>query len=161
RDEILPKCYKNISNTIEELRILSKALVPPSLGDIGITEALNEMKTDVERTGKLKIVINIKGAESPAIDSKLKLMVFRNVQEQINNVIKHAQANTATINLILNTNSLNLIIIDDGVGFDPTQKARGIGLNNISSRAELYNGVMEVNSAPGEGCTLKVKIPIN
>src|SRR5690606_11497728 len=84
RDEILPKCYKNISNTIEELRILSKALVPPSLGDIGITEALNEMKTDVERTGKLKIVINIKGAESPAIDRKLKLMVFRIVQEQIN-----------------------------------------------------------------------------
>lgn len=161
RDEILPKCYKNISNTIEELRILSKALVPPSLGDIGITEALNEMKTDVERTGKLKIVINIKGAESPAIDSKLKLMVFRIVQEQINNVIKHAQATTATINLILNPNSLNLIIIDDGIGFDPTQKARGIGLNNISSRAELYNGVMEVNSAPGEGCTLKVKIPIN
>jgi two-component system sensor histidine kinase UhpB len=161
RDEILPKCYNNISNTIEELRMLSKTLVPPSLGDIGIVEAINEMINDIERTGRLKIKFQSRGVESPAMDSQLKLMVFRIVQEQINNILKHAEAETATINLNFNTNALNLSIIDNGKGFDPTQKARGIGLNNIACRAELYNGVMEINSAPGKGCTLTVTIPIN
>lgn len=161
RDEILPKCYNNISNTIEELRMLSKSLVPPSLGDMGIVEAINEMINDIERTGRLKIKFQSRGVESPAMDSQLKLMVFRIVQEQINNILKHAEAETATINLNFNTNALNLSIIDNGKGFDPTQKARGIGLNNIASRAELYNGVMEINSAPGKGCTLTVTIPIN
>ncbi|MBA4168064.1 MAG: sensor histidine kinase, partial [Chitinophagaceae bacterium] len=55
---------------------------------------------------------------------------------------------------------LSLSIDDNGIGFDPKKRMKGIGLMNITSRAEVHDGIMEVISAPGNGCTLKISIPV-
>jgi two-component system sensor histidine kinase UhpB len=98
--------------------------------------------------------------KSQMIDNKEELMLYRIVQEQINNIRKYSKAKNVIILLSIEGNSQQLSIIDDGVGFDTSIKSRGIGLKNIQSRVEFYSGSMEIISAPGKGCTLNINIPL-
>ncbi len=87
-------------------------------------------------------------------------MLFRIIQEQINNIIKYAIASVILIRLITDRDQVMLVVSDNGKGFDPLTIKKGLGLNNIISRAELFNGKAEIRSKPGEGCTLIVSVPI-
>lgn len=160
REELLVKCHKNVSVSIEEIRKLSRSLVPPSLGDIGIKEALGEMVTDLNLTQSLKVRLRTSGLSKLNIPSNTKLMIYRIVQEQVNNILKHSGASEAEIRLSVSGNWLQLLISDNGSGFDMNKRKKGIGLNNITSRAELHNGHLEIQSSPGNGCILKVSIPV-
>ncbi|MFT3826427.1 MAG: PAS domain S-box protein [Chitinophagaceae bacterium] len=160
REELLHKTYNNISKAIEEIRTLSKALVPPSLQDIGLKEAINEMIVNLPPAAGLSVKLKTSGLHSENISASVKLMAFRIVQEQLNNIVKHAKALNAEIRLTISEKMLNIIISDDGIGFDSKKKRRGIGLSNISSRATLHKGHVEIITAPGSGCTLKVFIPL-
>lgn len=160
REELLVKCHKNVSVSIEEIRKLSRSLVPPSLGDIGIKEALGEMVTELNLTQRLKIRLRTSGLSKMNIPANSKLMIYRIVQEQINNILKHSGASEAEIRLSVSGNWLQLNIADNGVGFDLQKRKKGVGLNNITSRAELHNGHIEIVSSPGNGCILKVSIPV-
>jgi len=82
------------------------------------------------------------------------------VQEQVNNIVKYAKAINAIITLIIGEQNIYLSIKDNGVGFDPSAKARGIGLKNINSRVSFYSGTLNVITAPGQGCTLEINIPV-
>ena len=90
------------------------------------------------------------------VEDKLKLTIYRIIQEQLNNVLKHAQAQTVFITLQQQGNEVNLHIQDDGKGFDVTQKRNGVGLKNIKSRAEMFNGRVKIQSEPGKGCVVSV-----
>ena len=97
-------------------------------------------------------------------EDKLKLMLFRIIQEQVNNVLKHAAAKNLIIELILEEgeNCIGLTITDDGKGFHPDKikNKKGLGLSNIMSRADLFGGKLTILSAPGEGCKLRVQVPV-
>jgi PAS domain S-box-containing protein len=160
REELLLKSYGNISKAIEEIRNLSKSLVPPSLGDIGLKEALKELISLVPAKGRLNVSLRANGLYKAVIPDTIKLMVFRIVQEQLNNIVKHSRATKAEIKLSISKKMLNIIITDDGVGFDTSKKKRGIGLSNISSRAALHKGQVEIITVPNGGCILKVIIPL-
>ncbi|MEI9808900.1 MAG: ATP-binding protein [Bacteroidota bacterium] len=86
--------------------------------------------------------------------------LFRILQEQLNNILKHAKATEATIELSQSKESISLIIADNGVGFNTDLKQKGIGVANIKSRAAFYNGVAEFISQAGGGCLLKVVFPV-
>jgi len=80
----------------------------------------------------------------------------------VNNILKHSRATRAEIRLAVTKDKkmLNISVSDNGVGFDTRKRPRGIGLMNITSRAELHNGDVEIISSPGKGCTVKISIPI-
>jgi two-component system sensor histidine kinase UhpB len=160
RKELLYKSYENISKAINEIRLLSKNLVPPSLGDIGLKEALLELIANITVSPGLHIRIKANDQHIESLHNNKKLILYRIIQEQMNNIIKHAHATQAEIELKTTRHKAHLIIKDNGVGFDPRQKAKGIGLNNIISRVEMQNGSMEIISSNGQGCTLKVDIPL-
>jgi PAS domain S-box-containing protein len=160
REQLLYKSYANISKAIEEIRSLSRSLVPPSLDDIGLATAITEMIAQVNETSKLKVTLTTSGMSKNTLSDPLKLMVYRIVQEQLNNIIKHAKAKKAAVKLSISKKILNIIVTDDGIGFDQKKKVRGIGLSNISSRAALHKGKVEIITAPEGGCTLKVFIPL-
>lgn len=82
--------------------------------------------------------------------------IYRIIQEQFNNILKHADAQKIIIRLVQDKKKTVLSIKDDGVGFDTGKKAKGVGLMNIKTRASLFNGEMMVISSPGNGCELKV-----
>lgn len=86
----------------------------------------------------------------------MQLTIYRTVQEQLNNILKYACAKNVLIQTILHDKELTLLIEDDGIGFDTTQKKMGVGFLNIQTRASICNGTMELTSNPGEGCSLKL-----
>jgi two-component system sensor histidine kinase UhpB len=74
--------------------------------------------------------------------------------------MKHSKATEAEIRLSVIDSRLQLTITDNGIGFDPKKRMKGIGLMNITSRTEVHNGHVEIISSPGKGCTIKISIPL-
>ncbi|MCL6265702.1 tetratricopeptide repeat-containing sensor histidine kinase [Flagellimonas myxillae] len=97
--------------------------------------------------------------EWDALDGDIKINTYRIVQESLKNSVKHAQCKQATISFTLEDGLLTLTIQDDGVGFEVNKGRNGIGLRNLTSRAEKINGSLQVESQKGEGTTITVQIP--
>ncbi len=161
RPDLLTDSKNYIVSAINGIRDLSRSLLPPSLGVVSLTEALYDLLETINRTKQLTCITDCEGLDETPISDKLKLTIFRIVQEQMNNVISHANAKTAIVKLINKDNHLHLSIKDDGVGFDTTQKRTGVGLQNITSRAELLNGNVVIDSVPGKGCELLIDFDLN
>jgi len=156
RIELLAKSRKNISMAIEEIRKLSKELITPTLNDLGLIQSIKELIRSILAVKKMKIRLNISGLDESTLLPEQKINVYRIIQEQLNNILKHAQASTVIIELNKENEQISLLVKDDGKGFDPRVRRNGVGISNIISRAELYNGKVEIDSAPGKGCRLEV-----
>ena len=142
-----------------EAQKIGKHYTPPSLGDIGLKEAVSELIESLNLSQRIKLTLKTTGIDLVSMPDNIKLMAYRIVQEQVNNIIKHSRATTAEIKLAVSRKMFNITVKDNGIGFDAKRKSNGIGLNNITSRAELHNGKVDVVSSPGKGCTLKVSLP--
>lgn len=160
REKLIQKSFNNVSEAIEEIRKLSRSLVPPSLGDIGLVDALREMMEEINIMNKINVQLKCEDYAKNSKDKKIELMLYRIVQEQMNNILKYAKASEITVTLKTGVKSIFLSVVDNGLGFDPSQKAKGIGLKNINSRVELFSGNLNIISAPGKGCALEINIPI-
>jgi len=156
---LVKKSYEYVDMAMVEIRKLSHSLVAPSLGDIGLQGALEELvnNMNINNLHKVELINEISSAQ--LIDNKMELMVYRIIQEQMNNINKYAKAKKAVIHLSTGGKTLHLSVSDDGVGFDTSQKSMGIGLQNIKSRVEFYSGKLNIISAPGHGCSLEISIP--
>jgi len=141
---------------IEEIRRLSKELITPSLNDLGLVQSIQELIRSIQMVKKMKIRLAISGLDENSLLPEQKINVYRIIQEQLNNILKHAQANTVMIELNKEEAQIRLLVADNGKGFDPQKRRDGVGISNIISRAELYNGRVEIDSAPGKGCRLEV-----
>jgi len=148
-------------SAIEAIRKLSKGLTTHTISDFGLFAAIDKLVTDTMQTQAIIIHYSIDKMLEDQLNLKFKLNIFRIIQEQINNIIKHAKAKHVNIQLSKNKFSVILTIADDGIGFDNLQDIKGIGLLNIKSRSSLYNGAVTVVSHPGEGCTIKVIFPLS
>jgi two-component system sensor histidine kinase UhpB len=89
-----------------------------------------------------------------------KITLFRIVQEQMKNILKHSAATITDISLKTVEENVQLTIRDNGKGFNLRNTRHGIGLSNIYERTKFYNGVADVNTEPGKGCTLTISLPI-
>ena len=160
KDDLLESCYVYVNEAMEEIRKLSHSLVAPSLGDMGLQEALQELAQEINFTTGLQIQLINEINTGQIIDDKKELMLYRIVQEQMNNISKYANAKLIVIQLKSENDNLYLSIADNGIGFDTKKKAKGIGLKNIKSRVEFYSGKMNITSSPGQGCKLELTIPL-
>jgi len=160
-EDLVGISYEYVNQAMEEIRKLSHSLVTPSLGDISLKEALQELAENINLLEGLQVQLLVdEKYNEQAKDKNKELMLYRIVQEQLNNITKYAKAKEAVISLKIDSDNLFLSVADNGVGFDTTQKSKGIGLKNISSRIEFYSGNMNIISSPGRGCTLEVYIPM-
>jgi len=160
QSQLLNKCHENIVNAIEQIRQLSHSLVAPSLVHITLIAAIKEIIANIRLTKSQEVELKIKNFNEEIIDKNIKLMFYRIVQEQTNNIIKHARAKNAIIELEATPDNFILIIGDNGVGFNTNQNFEGIGLRNIKNRVSLYDGTVDIISSPGNGCTLEVRVPV-
>ena len=154
RDSLLVSSSAYTLQAIDEIRKLSKTLITPSIKEIGLLDAIKDVSDDIMLVQPLKINLVTKDFTEQSLNEKFKLSLFRIVQEQLNNILKHAKANNVSINFMENENEINLSISDDGVGFDTSKRKKGVGITNIKSRSELYKGTVDIVSEPGHGCTL-------
>ena len=150
---------KLIGQAIKEIRDLSHSMITPFIEGKNLSDALNDLIETISSGSKLMIDKEIKIFDENDIPGKLKLILYRIVQEQFGNIIKHASANTIILKLIRDKEAIFLSIKDDGAGFDTSLKAKGIGLINIRTRSSLFNGEVNFISSPGTGCELTVKFP--
>ncbi len=160
RPDLMAESKLLVEKAMVEIRNLSKSLLPPSLGEIGLMQALTELVENIKQVNQLGIYIKWNLEDENEMPGKLKLTIFRIAQEQLNNVIKHACAKNVVISINQKNQSLEISIKDDGLGFNPLLKRKGVGLKNISSRAEVNSGKVTLISSPGEGCELIVKFSV-
>ncbi len=157
--EIINHAHKNLSGIINKIRHLSQSLVPPTLGDIGLIESIQEICDSLKRTHTFNIEFYHRHFNEEALPDNLKLMLFRIIQEQVNNIIRHAHADAIQIRLQSDAEYIILTVADNGKGFDTSNYKKGLGLASITNRANLFNGKVEIDTLPGKGCSLSVAIP--
>jgi len=158
--DLLDKSFQYVNDAMEEIRKLSHSLVSSVLNEKGLRECLRNLVHELNSNHGFKVKLIYKISKERILYPKMELTLYRIIQEQVNNIRKHAKANNIVIHLREKEDHLDLSILDDGIGFDPTKKGNGIGLRNIQSRANIYSGSMNIFSSPGEGCHLEVSIPL-
>jgi PAS domain S-box-containing protein len=153
------KVMETLDMAISEIQTISRQMVLPKLKEKTLADSIQELVKDLKMACQFKIrFIHEKHCRETISEGK-KIALYRIVQEQLKNVIQYSKASNILIQLQFNPHTVDLIVQDDGVGFDPLKKTKGIGLANIYDRTTLYNGTVELQSAPGCGCRLKVSIP--
>ena len=152
------KSIEYLQMAVEEIRQLSKELSSPHLQHNSLGEILRTMINDINMVGSLSITLFYdEKAEELSVGKKTTL--FRVLQEQMKNILKHSGASQATVSLTMEKEEVVLVIEDNGKGFEPGQTHRGIGLANIQERTNYYNGRVSIRSRTGSGCTVSVWLP--
>lgn len=144
---------------IEEIRKLSKELVTPKLKEENLADNIWTIIRDIQMTGKLEISFE-HNVRDELLSPGKKITLFRIIQEQLKNILRHSGARKTKISLLSNDENVFLRIEDNGKGFDPQQTRQGIGLSNIHERTQFYHGTAELKASAGQGCTLIVTIPL-
>jgi signal transduction histidine kinase len=117
------------------------------------------MIADIQLAGKLKISFT-HDIRDELLSSGKKITLFRILQEQLKNIIKHSRATITQIFLQDKEDHVTLMIKDNGIRFNAQKTRQEIGLSNIEERAAFYNGTIDIETSPGKGCILTVTIPV-
>ena len=152
------KTAEQVEQLIKDVRQLSHDLSPPLAYVAGLQPLLENLIADTRHSSGLDIkfqVHDFKEGLSPAQIQQL----YRIVQEALNNCVKHAEASRIDIQLFGHPTELDIIIEDNGKGFDLKNTTQGFGLNQMRIRTESLGGRIEINSHPGGGCHLLIQVP--
>ncbi|MGZ3839435.1 MAG: PAS domain-containing protein [Flavisolibacter sp.] len=160
KDELIQKSTKNIINVINEIRQLSRSLMDPSIGDLGLIDSIHDLIENINLTRKLHVSLKTKAGIEDLLDKNQKLTIFRIIQEALNNAIRHAKATSVVIQFLVHGNSAKVMIEDDGIGFNIQTVKKGAGLKNIQNRIYLINGSHSIQSIPGKGSKILINFPI-
>lgn len=160
--ELVTGSVNFISRAIEDLSYISKALHTDFIKEHGLLGALELELNKIKKLGIFDIRYEVIGSVV-YMQTQNELVIFRIIQEVLNNCIKHAQATTIEVMLNYEKTGMEIRIKDNGKGFTSNaakaQSGKGTGLMNIVKRAALINGTCRLASAPGEGTTVSLQIP--
>jgi two-component system, NarL family, sensor histidine kinase UhpB len=161
-----PSQFQEIKNLLDgvdrQIRRLSHELRPTLLDDLGLVAAIEFLSEGVSKRSGLRI--KFRPSNVKRLPPALETVLYRAIQEALNNVAKHAQAKTVRIRLSRAQNVVSCIVADDGVGFDPRAfktgtKERGLGLIGIREKLQPLSGTVRLFSSPGQGTKLIITVP--
>lgn len=150
-----------LDTSIQEMRRVAHNLMPEALFKFGLDATLREYCAGIANSGVLNIRYQSFGLESESPDQSISVSVYRIIQELINNIIKHAGARFAMVQLSKSGNLLLIDVEDDGKGFSPdgADQSRGMGWSNIRKRLEYLKGELNIHSGAGQGTSIHIEIP--
>jgi signal transduction histidine kinase len=158
-EEAAEETVERLEGQIDELSRLINDLRPASLERLGLAGALEALAEECSARGELDVDAEIKIAEK--LSREEERVVYRLVQEALNNVLKHASATSANVSAHLIDHQVRIAVEDDGCGFDPSSvEAKGHGLTGMRERIELLGGEIEVRSEPESGTRISVWVPV-
>ncbi|MBL6449382.1 tetratricopeptide repeat protein [Fulvivirga sp. 29W222] len=161
QNQELNKVIRNIDETYHEVRTLSHHLIPPKIMENEFIELIKNYLDDLKRSHLFEIHFGYHPqTELNKLPNQIKTEVYRIIQELMNNIIKHAKADQVDIQLTKLNESLNLMVEDNGVGFDASATSSGIGLNNIHSRVKLLDGEINIDTTINRGTIVDITIPV-
>ncbi|MGF2412059.1 PAS domain-containing sensor histidine kinase [Ferruginibacter sp.] len=146
-----------IDETMHEIRLLTRRSTTPKQ-NINLKELVHSLLETLDKNTSIKTSFAYSVA-TDFNDDDLKLNIYRILQEQTNNIMKHADAANVNIALETSSNVIYIEVKDDGKGFNVNKKREGIGLSNIINRVESFNGKVVIQSTQGKGCKLQITIP--
>ncbi len=155
-----------VQESIEECRRIQSDLRPMMLDDLGLLTTLSWFCRRFQTIYSHIRVEQENGIEESEISDDLKIVIYRILQEAMNNIAKHSQANLVNLSLRKVGNHLEFVIRDNGQGFDPVmvlspeRTKRGLGLTSMTERIELSGGAFDVDSAEGKGTIIRASWPI-
>lgn len=158
--ELIARSEGMVNTVINDIRNLCHSLTPPGLKDIGLKEALEDLLNTYEAVGKLEAHLRYE-LDPDEVDEDLQFNLFRITQEQMNNIARHSEATEVWLDFESTGAGIYVSIRDNGQGFDLKKVQRGLGFNNIKNRLTIYEGKMDIKTAPGKGCTLLLFIPVS
>ena len=149
-----------ICDIATDVHDLSYALHPSWLKTLGLVSGLQSLCRDASKQRALRVSFTHHSIPS-TLDADVSLNVFRIVQEGLHNIIRHSQADEASVSITCDDGHLALQIVDAGAGFDSTQlQSAGLGLDSMRERVAVLKGRLSVDSAPGQGTRITVQIPL-
>jgi signal transduction histidine kinase len=151
-----------INNASDELRKIAHNMMPEVLMKVGLAEALQDFCNNISSGKLLKINLQTFGMEK-RLSSATEIMLYRIIQELVNNIIKHAYATEAIIQINREGNRLSLTIEDNGKGFDTkeVEEKRSMGMATIRSRVDYLNGRLTIDSRKDIGTTVMIDLLLN
>jgi signal transduction histidine kinase len=155
------KAVELIDQTIDDVRRMTYALMPPAIRDFGVGKALIHFTNLIARSTRIDIqYYDGTKDKNSQIDNDLGISIFRIVQELVNNTVKHAEASIIRITLTEFDDYCSLDYFDNGKGFDMNVVQKGAGFRNIAERIDVFNGELNVESGK-EGTRVEIEIPMN
>lgn len=150
-----------VRQLILDLKSLSISLNSDRVVQIGIVKGLEGEMDRINKTGQFTATIKQEGPV-PLLDANTTIILYRMVQEILNNTVKHSNAKRIEITLQASENLLTLVCSDDGVGFNSEEKieSSGSGLLNLQSRAKLIHADLTIRSSPESGTTVSIELPV-
>lgn len=139
-----------LDGAIKQIRGIIRDLVPKNIEEKGLAGVLEDMKTHLESAAGVRINLQV-ADQSRRLPVQTEINIFRIIQEIVNNAIKHADASEINVSLSQTPDHLDLVVADNGKGFDPTLLHEGSGLKNIQTRTQMNHGNLQLHSVPGEG----------
>ena len=152
-----------LDDSIREIRNISHNMVPDALIKYGLKHAIVDFVSKINQTKKIQINFECNGFEENSLEDTEKLMLYRIIQESVNNALKYAQATQMSIQLSADINEISLLMEDNGKGFDieEVKQKAGIGLKNMQLRTDYLKGKFEIESSPKNGTTIIIEIPLS
>lgn len=154
------KLREMLDLAVNEIRTLSANLKPPRFDEEKLEDAIKLLAAYITRVKKMEIQVQIDSSLDGGLSSEQKLMLYRIVQEQLNNCTKYADASEIQIVASCSDGCVQVTVNDNGKGFDPALLREGTGMRNIRGRLELFQGEVQFESSPGAGCMLKARFPM-
>jgi len=159
--ELFDKTNELIEEAYQKVRGMAHAKNAGVIGSEGLVPAVQNIAKKIAIPGKLKVQV-IPFGMTKRFENAMEVNLFRMIQEILTNAIKHAEATEITVSLTQDEDSINIIIEDNGKGFNPKSitKKEGMGLNNITKKVEQLNGTFNIDSFEGKGTTILIDIPL-
>jgi signal transduction histidine kinase len=149
---------ERISQIVNSVRHLSHELHPSILSDLDFEDVVRELGERMRKQHYISVRFSARNVPR-VIEPSVSLGLYRIIQEALQNVVKHAAAAAVEMALLGRPDCLEVSITDNGKGFAPAEKTRGLGLINMAQRADLLGGTLNVESHPGQGTKICVRVP--
>ncbi|GAA4325589.1 PAS domain S-box protein [Flaviaesturariibacter amylovorans] len=159
RPALIEKSYRQTQAVINEIRSLCRTIIAPTHTEPCLVHNIRDLIASYEPVAPFTVHFDA-APDFPALPPEMSLTLFRITQEALNNVVKYAGAQNIWITLSAKKGCVRLKVRDDGAGFQPARRRKGVGITNMQNRASLYGGRATISSAPGLGCTLEVELPV-
>ena len=159
KENLFIETKKSLDEAVQQVRVITHNLMPRHLEEHGLITVLEELKILFEKSQTVKINFEHSGLDE-RLNAILEINIYRIINEIVNNALKHAQAGIINIQLDKNKNGLNIIVSDNGKGFKHRTNHDGIGLKNIESRINLFNGKYRIVSSEKTGTKFIISFDI-
>jgi two-component system, NarL family, sensor kinase len=157
----LREVKQTLAQAMHDVRDIAKALNTDRLRHFSLVESVQQQAERINRAGIITASVMVNGTEQE-LSENARLFLFRIIQESIQNILKHAHASTVDILFNFTATMLNIVIRDNGVGFDvqmATRQHDGLGLSNMDARVRLIGGKVTIESAKEAGTTIEITVP--